>query len=132
MTTTDTQRAESQARAQLAGIKDLVETLREAQGRDDDSLIEDARQAILEDALSVEVRSGWYSPGEILGPEEYQILLCTGGPAVRIIGDLGGYQEPETAGLEYQDWCTPWTTYRLTTGEEQAVLDYARVFYFGS
>ena len=36
-----------------------------------------------ETALSVDVRSGWGTPGK-LEPEEFQILLSTGGPALRI------------------------------------------------
>ena len=43
---------------------------------------EEARQAIQEDPLSVEVRSGWHAPGENSEPDEYNILLGTGGPAL--------------------------------------------------
>ena len=47
-----------------------------------------ARATILQDPLSVQVRSGWCSPGSGPGsPEEYEILLATGGPAARIIGE---------------------------------------------
>ena len=92
-----------------------------------------ARQVIQEDPLSVEVRSGWHTLGDKDGikPEEYTILLCTGGPACRIIGTLNEYQEPETARIEHQDWGTPWTEYRLDADEEAVVLTYARQFYFG-
>lgn len=98
---------------------------------------DDARQRIHEDALSVQVRSGWHSPGESADPEEYEILLCTGGPAVRIRGDLNSYNEPETAELEYQDWFTPWTALedapRTMTPSDmrEALLTYARCFYYG-
>lgn len=92
---------------------------------------EAARQAIEEDALSVEVRSGWYTPGsEDNKPEEYMILLCTGGPAARIVGDLDR-GEPSSARLEYQDWFMPWTEYITTGSVHEALLTYARVFYFG-
>src|SRR4051812_2864989 len=50
-----------------------------------------ARQRIEEDPLSVQVRSGWYNSGaneDERSPEEYEIVLCTGGPACRIIGRL--------------------------------------------
>ena len=91
---------------------------------------DEARQAIEENALSVQVRSGWYSPGEKGEPEEYEILLCTGGPAVRIVGDLGMHNQPDLARLECQDWFTPWT--EVFDGIDQSILlDYARVFYFG-
>ena len=71
---------------------------------------DDACQRISEDPLSVEVRSDWASPGEELTPEEFQILLCTGGPAVRIVGELDR-GEPCRAWLEYRDWGTPWTQF---------------------
>jgi hypothetical protein len=35
-----------------------------------------------------------------------QARAQTGGPAVRITGDLADYGEPETASIEYQDWFT--------------------------
>ena len=93
---------------------------------------EQARQAIEEGPLSVEVRSGWHDPGRDRIPTEYMILLCTGGPAVRIVGELNQYQEPETARIEYQDWFTPWEAYDGTSsGEDNALLTYARQFYFG-
>ena len=90
-----------------------------------------ARQSINEDPLSVEVRSGWYRPGDKPDDEEYMILLCTGGPAVRIVGNLGPYSEPQTARLEYQDWFTPWEEYRLDHEEEQVLVQYAQQFYYG-
>lgn len=89
-----------------------------------------AREAIQEDPLSVEVRSGWSQPG-VLEAEEYMILLCTGGPAVRIVGDLGQRGEPSTASIEHQDWFTKWESISMTEEEERDVLTYARQFYFG-
>ena len=92
---------------------------------------DDARQRIEEDPLSVQVRSDWHEPGDQDPPQEYMILLCTGGPATRIIGDLDEHGEPESAKLQYQDWFTAWTVYPLTDDEEDYLLDYARCFYFG-
>ncbi len=92
------------------------------------------RQAVEEDPLSVEVRSDWHSPGEEGGdkPTEYKILLCTGGPAVQIIGDLDEYGQPDTAKLQYQDWFTPWETLLpLKDEEHEMLLTYAQHFYFG-
>jgi hypothetical protein len=91
---------------------------------------EAAREAIYNDPLSVEVRSGWNSPGE-LQAEEYMILLCTGGPACRIRGELNDYNEPETAAIEYQDWFTPWEGLELDDDEKKYLLTYAEQFYFG-
>ena len=42
-------------------------------------------------------------------PEEFEILLCTGGPACRIVGDLDESCQPSSARIEHQDWGTPWT-----------------------
>jgi len=92
----------------------------------------EARQTISEDPLSVEVRSDWHTPSGDSESTEYTILLCTGGPACRIIGELGQYNEPETAKIEYQHWFTPWIEYFETTEEEnEALLTYAKQFYFG-
>lgn len=91
---------------------------------------EQAREAIQKDALSVEVRSDWHTPGLDEGPAEYAILLCTGGPACRISGKLVA-GEPETATLQYQDWFTPWEDYTDLTNEEfDTLLAYAEEFYF--
>jgi len=91
----------------------------------------DVRERISESVLSVEVRSDWASPGEQMKPEEYCILLTTGGPAARIIGRLSEYGEPETAILEYQDWGTPWTRLAVCEDERGILLTFAACFYFG-
>jgi len=92
---------------------------------------DDAEQRIQEDALSVQVRSDWHDPGGDSEATEFQILLCTGGPAVKIEGDLGQYNEPESAEIYFQDWFTPWEALNLTSEEEEIVLEYCRCFYFG-
>ena len=93
---------------------------------------QDPAERIHEDPLSVEVRSDWHSPGDGNDkPTEYNILLCTGGPAVRIIGELDEHGQPETATIEYQDWFTPWERYGDTSDEEdEALLTYAQQFYY--
>jgi len=88
------------------------------------------RERIEQMPLAVDVRSGWQSPGETLTPGEYQILLTTGGPALRIIGELTTSGEPDTARLEYQDWGTPWTAYTLAQAEEARAIDFASMFFF--
>lgn len=105
-------------------------------GQDDNEPDQDARDAartaIEEDPLSVQVRSGWYSPGarrEDQAPEEFEILLATGGPAVRIMGELNASGEPSRAWLETQDWGTAWTQY--FQAEQSVLIDYCRVFSFG-
>lgn len=94
---------------------------------------DDARQRIDEDPLSVMVRSDWQTPGQEqeFEPVEYEILLMTGGPAVRIIGSLDQHGTPDRARLQYQDWGTPWT--ELFEPRDMATLvTYANTFYFGS
>ncbi len=92
---------------------------------------ERAQRHIEEGPLSVEVRSGWHVPGAPYEPEEYCILLGTGGPAARIIGDLGECNQPETARFEYQDWFKPWTAAQISSEDEATLLAYAQHFYFG-
>jgi hypothetical protein len=87
------------------------------------------RERIEEGPLSVQVRSGWYSPGsEDTTPEEFEILLSTGGPALRIIGDLDRGQ-PERPRLQYQDWGTPWT--ELHDVDRDKLQTWCACFYFG-
>lgn len=89
---------------------------------------EDAEQRIQEDALSAQVRSDWEDSADDFTPAEFCLLLTTGGPAVRIIGELDG-GEPTAARLQVQDWGTPWTDY--IDADQDVLLDYARCFYFG-
>lgn len=140
-------RAREQGQAQFESIVELVEALnaanRERYGdRRDHAVLEqaweDAERAIHEDALSVEVRSDWYSPGQSdadTKPAEYRILLCTGGPAAQICGKLSEHGEPLSAHLEVQDWFTSWTLFWPSQHEhthaEETLLTYARCFYFG-
>lgn len=92
--------------------------------------VESAQLRIQEDALEVTVRSDWYPAGdESSGATEFCILLTTGGPAVRIMGELDN-GSPSRAWLEVQDWGTPWTHYR-EDGLSDVLLAYAGCFYFG-
>lgn len=112
------------------GAAELKE-LQEAAG--DCTSEEEARERIMEDPLSIEVRSGWHALGEQGEPEEFCILLATGGPAVRIRGELGAHGEPHRAWLQVQDWFTPWTDYVPEAGEGfgATLLAYCQCFYFG-
>ena len=61
---------------------------------------DEARDAIYETPLSVEVRSGWHAVGDDAGePEEFRIVLCTGGPHVELTGDIG-----DTVRVVFRDW----------------------------
>lgn len=89
-----------------------------------------ARERIHESILSVQVRSGWGDPGADMVAEEFEILLTTGGPGLRIMGELDEHNEPSRARLEYQDWGTPWTQYFNV--EQSTLLAFARCFYFAA
>jgi hypothetical protein len=160
-TTTEIDNARNQAAAQIASVQAMVARLRHAEDCDgdtddceltDDEINEglgyygdvddddreryhdadEARQRIEEDALSVEV-SGTWTPGETPEADGFEILLCTGGPAVKIVGELGLHDEPTRAWVEYQDWGTPWAEYvgEDYQSERADLLAYARCFYFG-
>ena len=87
------------------------------------------QQLVEEDPLSLEVRSGWTSAGETLEPEEFSILLCTGGPAVRLRGTLSS-GSVDRCWIEHQDWFTPWQELN-TPGASDALVWYADHFYVG-
>ena len=93
---------------------------------------DEARQTIMEDPLSVQVRGDWGDPGseDLATPAEFEILLCTGGPAVRIVGDLDRGQ-PDRPRIQHQDWGTPWTEYFPTEEQREAMQTYCEQFYFG-
>lgn len=124
--------AREQAEAQLASIHRLVHEWKQTIGDPQADEIS-AREAIEQDALEVLVRGEWHTPGDedFSKATQYKILLCTGGPAVRLVGNLSNYGEPDTAQLEYQDWGTPWTRLPLTQEDIDALLVYAGCFYFG-
>lgn len=96
--------------------------------------VDDVQERIDEYPLDIQVRGDWHSPGET-GREtvasEFTILLCTGGPAVRIMGELDDHGQPDRCWLEYQDWFTPWQQYFGDTGDNGILLEFAQRFYFG-
>jgi hypothetical protein len=94
--------------------KHTIEQLRESY-HDQDAALE----AISEDPLDL-TRKG----------DSYEILLCTGGPAARIVGNLMS-GVAISAKMQYQDWYTPWTDFWVTAEEDKALEAYARCFYFG-
>ena len=130
--------ARQQARAQLDSIVELMAAIEHARAEatadfegerlDSDDLEERAREW----PLSVLVRSGWHLPLSALAPAKYEILLCTGGPAVRIRGDLSECGEPKTPRLESQDWFTSWERFDTTADENEALAEFAALFWFGS
>lgn len=95
------------------------------------------QERAMESALSVEVRGAWHTPGddESRKAAEYQILLSTGGPACRLLGDLDEHGNAELPMVQHQDWFTPWTDYRPDCAKaddyDAAMSWFAGCFYFG-
>lgn len=142
-----TDRANEQAIAQMKNIEKLIsayrmdwefledlkdhceeedlETLQELIEQSADCESEcDALERLRENPLSIEFRSGWESDPADFTPHEFSILLCTGGPAVRILGELDHNGYPSRAWAEYSDWGTQWTE----LGSYQSVaLEYAQL-----
>lgn len=118
----------------IENAKAWLETIKELAGRmdaEDDDTREAAEEEAQESVLSVMVRDGWRSPGGSAedGAEEYEVLLTTGGPALRLWGKLGRSGPDEWPHLQWQDWGTPWMEVPL--GEErEAVSTFLSAFYF--
>lgn len=89
---------------------------------------DEVREALQNDPLSVEFRSGWTLYGDTATPEEFRIVLCTGGPAVQIRGELDVHGAPYRAWLEYQDWGTPWM--QFFDADQNTLLAYCQEFIF--
>lgn len=84
--------------------------------------------------LTVEIREGWRCPGDnaSLLPTEFCILLSTGGPALRVMGELDQWAEPSRCWLEHQDWGTPWTRYFSRSADRSTALRwFASLFHYG-
>jgi hypothetical protein len=119
----------SECSAQLSAIKALL-ALHEQEGNI--QATDEIREEIEQIALSVEIRSDWHAPGtKAKETTEYKILLCTGGPEVRVHGRLNRFHQPDTAILEYRNWFTEWTKFPTTREDEKTLLEFARFFYFG-
>ena len=134
--------AEQQARAHLDSIAAIMAAIEAAEkSSDGEATYEgevydpDSLRAMAQGfALAVSVTDSSYSPGDPDRgePERYEILLCVGGPSVRIVGQLGPDCEPANAGIEYRRWFASWIMYRDTTAAEDATLEaFARLFWFG-
>jgi len=120
----------------LSEIVRLVKILNWAWDTDRNLLAESIEERLHEMPLSITVRDGWRMPGQPTDeqPEEFEILLGTGGPAVRIYGTLDRYGEPDQCQLQNQDWHTPWQAVRIPAADcpaaPQALLKFCRCFYF--
>lgn len=93
---------------------------------------DELRERIQESVLSVQVRGPWHDPGAKAEDDEFELLLTTGGPALRIVGDLDKYNQPEDPRLEWQNWGTPWNRFTENIDDLDDAIDYfCGCFYFG-
>jgi hypothetical protein len=102
-------------------LAELEETAGDCEGE------EDARTRLDQDPLEITFRSGWCSSRNNLDAEEFSILLTTGGPAVRIRGELDIDGDVYRAWLEVSDWGQPWTEYN-EPGTAEDVKTYSQHF----
>ena len=149
MATTKEAHAITKARAQLETIKELYREFKkqkDLEACDCGSNVynwttEGIREKAQDEALSVEFRSGWSSNLESMKPEEFKILLSTGGPACQVKGNLDQYKQPTDIEIQYQDWGTPWEPLQLNstyadrspniTSDYEALEWFCNCFYFG-
>ena len=91
---------------------------------------DDARQVIEEGHYGVQVRSDCHTPGENGETAGYRVTLGGGGPASQIVGELQD-GEPYTAVFQFQDWFKPWTDAQTTTEQDETMLEWVQMLYFG-
>ena len=113
---------------QLESIKELYRNYKEADTLEDWEAREKVVEQAQEEALSVEFRSGWTHDLNDMKPEQFKILLSTGGPACQVIGNLDQYNQPTDIKIQYQDWFQPWKT--LLTSPEKCKIDSQALFWF--
>ena len=62
--------------------------------------------------------------GDRLDPGTFELLLCTGGPAMRVVGRVNRYGEGCDAVVQWQDWFKPWTSFQATSGAQREALEW--------
>ena len=82
-----------------------------------------------ETPLSVLFRSAWSAGCEFAADGgEAEILLGTGGPAVRIMATIDGEKGLVEPRIEAQNWGTPWTRGKTTEAEDKALAAFVGRF----
>ena len=131
LTTTKSNHALNNAIGHMESMVEDFKKDQQLQESNDYNQQDELRESVLNSALSVEFRSGWYSSlDDELVPEEFKILLTWGGPALRIIGELDNYG-PVNPKLQFQDWGTPWIDFKITEDQQNALNWFCNCFYFG-
>lgn len=117
--------AKANANGWLETIRDIAARLANADE------MEDAQTEAYESALSVQLRSDWYTPGTKPSQAEYMILLTTGGPGLRIYGECDDHGEPHgRPRLQWQDWGTDWTDAETDSSDDEALSAFVSCFIF--
>ena len=106
-------------------LRTLEELTEQAAGCSD---ADEALERLEENPLEIQYRSGWESDTSDLTPHEFSILLCTGGPAVRIRGELDHNGYPSRAWVEHQNWGTTWSE---LGSYQSTALEYAQLLIQG-
>ena len=139
MSTTKTNHALNNAIGHMESMVEYFETgsyIEESNvtTQDQEEKLEEIRETILNSALSVEFRNGWYSDlyhlKGVTEPIEFKILLSWGGPSLRIIGEIEENFAVNPK-LQFQDWGTPWTDFETTEHQQKALNWFCNCFYFG-
>ena len=142
MTTSQTKKENHALNNAIGHIESMVENFEEISHlnslnpttQEQEERIEEITQEVLNSALSLEFRNGWYSDlyhlKGVTEPIEFKILLSWGGPALRIIGEIEENFAVNPK-LQYQDWGTPWTDLEITENQQKALNWFCNCFYFG-
>lgn len=99
---------------------------------DPNNLKEDAERAIEEDPLEIQYCTGWYSisEGTPEKPKEFYVLITTGGPAVRIMGEFDQHGNITRAYMQVQDWFTPWVD--VYHADQDTLIRYCEIVGVGA
>lgn len=103
-----------------------------AEDPDHQAIAERIEHDYREEPLSVQVRSEWEDIGAKLVPAKFRLELTTGGPAMRVLGDLDIYGWPCKPRLQYQDWFKPWREYLDASADQWEALEwFVGLFNYG-
>ena len=98
-----------------------------------EELREAIEEELREEPLSVQVGTDeWVAVGEVLEPSKFELLMSTGGPAMRVVGSINCHGEGCNAVVQWQDWFKPWTSFQATSRAQREALEwFCNLFYFG-
>lgn len=102
-----------------SGLREQLDAL------DFDERTDEARDELMNSVLSVERLTRNYHD-EI---DTWEILICTGGPAARILVTTDWQGRPEMSEWQYQDWFEPWYAPPQDGDMGRLIGDFADLFY---